>query len=68
MYCTQLYTNVLHLQLPVVAFEGYAPLPGLEPAASLSSVAPDEDSYIVHYPYAAQVINKSESFSHTVIY
>ncbi|CAK6963949.1 proline-serine-threonine phosphatase-interacting protein 1-like [Scomber scombrus] len=34
--------------------EGYAPLPGLQPAASLPSVAPDEDSYIVLFAYAAQ--------------
>lgn len=33
---------------------GYAPLPGLQHAASLATVSADEDSFIVLYEYAAQ--------------
>ena len=47
---------------------GYAPLPGLQQAASLVTVSANEDSYIALYAYVAQVITKSASFSHTVIY
>ncbi|XP_042367009.1 proline-serine-threonine phosphatase-interacting protein 1-like [Plectropomus leopardus] len=37
-----------------ISDEGYAPLPGLQRAASSATVSADEDIYIVLYEYAAQ--------------
>lgn len=55
--------NVLHLSSVETPGRGYAPIPGLQHAASLATVSADEDIYIALYEYAAQVITMDAFFS-----
>lgn len=56
--------SAIALALAQISDGGYAPLPGLQYAQSLATLPSDEDSYIVLYEFAAQVITTNTLSGH----